>query len=92
MGKYTIRECLIAALELRGAEAVESKSRKYVTYHLDGRYYFIGKAGALRTCARHSSSDSVSLEGPTRNEWIAFGHAELLNREHAAKQHRSAGL
>lgn len=91
MSKHTIRECLIAALELRGAEVVESRSRKYAAYRLDGKFYFVGKSGALRACARHSSSDSASLEGPTRNEWIAFGHAELLNRAHAT-QHRSAGL
>ena len=50
MPKLTQQQRLIEALIATGrGTPVESRSRKYVTLkRLDGSFYFVGKAGALR--------------------------------------------
>lgn len=59
--KRTLRERLAEALTRRGCIAVESRSKKFLTFkHPDRPYsYFVGAAGALRR--GKTASDSVSL-------------------------------
>ena len=59
----TIRERLCAALEARGYQKVDSRSRKYINYkHVDNpdRILFVGKSGALRT--GKNVTDSIAVE------------------------------
>ncbi len=50
MPKPTLQQRLVEALVASGRAAViESRSRKYITLQRpDGRFFYVGKAGALR--------------------------------------------
>lgn len=50
MAKPTLQQRLVEALVASGRGApVESRSRKYITLKRpDGRFFYVGKAGALR--------------------------------------------
>lgn len=52
MKNRTVAERLVEALKARGLTEVKSPSRKYrafITPQAPGLFYFVGKAGALRT-------------------------------------------
>lgn len=57
----TIREKLVAGLTKRGSQVVDNRSKKYVSLSVPGEpdhFYFVGKAGALRS--GRTIADSVS--------------------------------
>ena len=57
-----LREMVIEAIVKRGATAVPSRTRKYMTFSrpADEQFYFVGHNGALRV--GRSASNSISLE------------------------------
>ncbi|MBZ0267412.1 hypothetical protein K8I85_04605 [bacterium] len=64
MGRVTIHDRLVASLERRGERVVpDARSSKYTTMTRDGgatgTFYFIGRAGALRTGRVVSKSHPV---------------------------------
>ena len=57
----TIHDRLVAALQKLGEHVLANKTRKYTTMsRAGGNYYYIGKAGALRTGRTVSNSRPVS--------------------------------
>ena len=62
MAKQTIAQRLIAVLEKHGCERVTARTNKYTVLTRPakpGNFYFVGKAGALRTGKTVSSSISI---------------------------------
>lgn len=57
----TKTEKIVAALLARGLKEVQARSKKYrqFTHPVKGKFYFVGKSGALRAGA--NIGDSVSL-------------------------------
>lgn len=60
MPKPTIHDSLCIGLEALGAKPVASKN-KYTMYQMPdtGRFYFVGKAGALRAGSKPNAAMSV---------------------------------
>ena len=60
MAKQTLQTRLVEALKAEGAVVVESRSSKYIVLQTTGRFYFVGKAGALRWNRTKSGTGSLS--------------------------------
>ena len=63
MAKQTIAQRLVAALETQGCVRVASRTCKYIVLTRPAKpdyFYFVGKAGALRT--GKTASNSISIE------------------------------
>jgi hypothetical protein len=75
MPKLTNQQKICRGLENSGFQKVESRTRKYITYH-HPRYgwYFVGRSGALRANSKaNSSSNSVSLTDSYAKHYIKLG-------------------
>ena len=59
-----LQDCLVAALEARGAQRTTKTSTKYTVLanpRREGHFFFVGKAGGLRCGQTIASSHSVPV-------------------------------
>lgn len=82
MAERTRQEWLVRYLELMGNQRVHGKSRQYIVFenrNKPGRFYYVGKAGALRVGPNlersASCTDHINMEGI--KQWVLEKEAEL---------------
>lgn len=79
--KPTKSKMLQAWLELRGARRINARTRKYQVWFREdqGKFYFVGRSGALLVSPRESLTEAHSLTGtPIYDHYCRIGERVIL--------------